>query len=123
MVNFKTLVLGASLKPERYAYRAVQMLQERNFEVIAMGRGEGFIGKVSMTKPFAKIPPVHTVTFYLGPVHQEEYLDFILKLNPQRVIFNPGTENREFPEKLTKAGIAWENSCTLVLLSTNQYQP
>ena len=57
MVNFKTLVLGASLKPERYAYRAVQMLQERNFEVIAMGRGEGFIGTVSMTKPFAKIPP------------------------------------------------------------------
>ena len=123
MVNFKTLVLGASLKPERYAYIAVQMLQERNFEVIAMGRGEGFIGKVSMTKPFAKIPPVHTVTLYLGPVHQEEYLDFILKLNPQRVIFNPGTENREFAEKLTKAGIAWENSCTLVLLSTNQYQP
>jgi len=121
MVNFKTLVLGASLKPERYAYRAVQMLQERNFEVIAMGRGEGFIGTVSMTKPFTKIPPVHTVTLYLGPVHQEEYLDFILKLSPQRVIFNPGTENREFAEKLTNAGIAWENSCTLVLLSTNQY--
>ena len=52
---------------------------------------------------------------------QESYYDYILKLNPKRVIFNPGTENVHFAYILTKNFIKWENSCTLVLLSTNQY--
>jgi hypothetical protein len=43
-------------------------------------------------------------------------------LMPQRVIFNPGTENPEFIEKLESAGIYPEIACTLVLLATGQYE-
>ena len=65
---------------------------------------------------------IHTVSLYVGAARQEDYYDFIINLAPKRVIFNPGTENPQFAQKLNKAGIFWENACTLVLLSTNQYQ-
>ena len=122
MVNYTTLVIGASLKPERYSYRAVQMLNELGIEVVAMGRDAGQIGSVTITKPFTVINSIHTVTLYLAPERQQEYFDFIINLKPQRVIFNPGTENPIFAALLTDVGIGWEQSCTLVLLSTDQYQ-
>ena len=33
----KTLLIGASLNPERYAYQAVHLLVEKNQEVIPFG--------------------------------------------------------------------------------------
>ena len=63
----------------------------------------------------------HTVTLYLSPKHQEAYFEYVLALQPQRVIFNPGTENPVFYALLKEKGIAYEEACTLVLLSTNQY--
>lgn len=119
---YKTLVLGASPKPERYAYQAVALLEKNQIEVVAMGVRPGKIGSISLVEPFKKIKAIHTVSLYLSPQHQSEYYDYILKLRPQRVLFNPGTENPEFAARLDQAGILWENSCTLVLLSTNQYQ-
>ncbi|MEL0299343.1 MAG: CoA-binding protein, partial [Flavobacteriaceae bacterium] len=65
---------------------------------------------------------VDTVSLYLGPNRQKEYIDALIALEPQRVIFNPGTENPLFSQQLIKAGIRCENACTLVLLATNQYQ-
>lgn len=64
---------------------------------------------------------VDTVTLYLNPNAQKEYYDYILSLKPRRVIFNPGTENPEFYAILKENNIAFEASCTLVLLATNQY--
>jgi predicted CoA-binding protein len=64
---------------------------------------------------------IDTVTLYLGPARQEPYYDYLLKLKPKRVIFNPGTENEELENILKEAGIQTEQACTLVLLSTNQY--
>jgi hypothetical protein len=58
----------------------------------------------------------------LAPSRQKEYYDYIIELKPKRVIFNPGTENIELAQLLTQANIHCENACTLVLLSTNQYQ-
>ncbi|MAW15245.1 MAG: hypothetical protein CMC25_02370 [Flavobacteriaceae bacterium] len=65
---------------------------------------------------------VHTVSLYLSPHRQQEYYNYIIELKPQRVLFNPGTENPEFSQLLTSSRIWWENACTIVLLSTNQYQ-
>ena len=64
---------------------------------------------------------VDTVTLYLNPKRQKGYYDYIISLKPSRVIFNPGTENPEFYLLLKKHNIAFEQACTLVLLSTNQY--
>jgi hypothetical protein len=49
------------------------------------------------------------------------YYDYILGLNPKRIVFNPGTENPEFETLAQSKGIDVEEACTLVLLSTGQY--
>ena len=64
---------------------------------------------------------VHTVTLYLNPERQKAFYDYIMSLQPQRVIFNPGTENSEFQNLLKQNNIFFEEACTLVLLGTNQY--
>ncbi|WP_375253041.1 CoA-binding protein, partial [Dokdonia donghaensis] len=62
-----------------------------------------------------------TITLYLNPQRQEAYYDFIIKLAPKRVIFNPGTENPVFYKKLQEHNIEIDVACTLVLLGTDQY--
>ena len=42
-------------------------------------------------------------------------MEYILNLNPKRVIFNPGTENPAFFKLLERQNIAYEIACTLVL--------
>jgi hypothetical protein len=45
----------------------------------------------------------------------------ILAVRPHRVIFNPGAENPEAAEALTRRGISTVEACTLVLLATGQF--
>ena len=120
--DYKTLVLGASLKPQRYAYQAVLQLIRNEIEVIPMGLVDGKIDSISIIKPFQPLINVHSVSLYLSPHRQQEYYNYIIELKPQRVLFNPGTENPEFSQLLSSSKIRWENACTIVLLSTNQYQ-
>jgi hypothetical protein len=49
------------------------------------------------------------------------YYDDMIALKPKRVIFNPGTENPALFKLLRESGIEVEVGCTLVMLSTNQY--
>ena len=116
----KTLVIGASTNPVRYSNIAIHRLIQHGFKVVAYGLKTGDVGGVNIT---TELPDdnIHTVTMYVGANRQSEYEDYIIKLNPKRVIFNPGTENQDFQSKLDAAGIANENSCTLVLLSLNSY--
>jgi predicted CoA-binding protein len=69
-------------------------------------------------KPFDN---VDTVTLYLNPKNQQQYYDYILSLNPKRIIFNPGTENDELASLARQKGIKTTEGCTLVMLSTGQY--
>lgn len=122
MVVYKTLVLGASTNPERYSYQVVQRLVAAQIPVVPMGVKKGSIGGIPIVPPLEPQTDIHTVSLYLAPARQQAYFDFIIQLQPKRVLFNPGTENSVFAQKLNKEGIAWENACNLVLLSTNQYQ-
>ncbi len=121
MENKKTLVLGASENPERYSNMAVKKLEAHKHEVIAIGRKTGKVGGVQITTGQQEIASLDTVTLYLNPNNQKPYYDYILSLNPRRIIFNPGTENEELYEKAHKKGIKTQEACTLVLLSTGQY--
>ena len=117
----KTLVLGASLNPDRYSNMAVKRLLLNNINVKAIGSKTGTIDKVLIEKDFISFNNIHTVTLYLNSVRQRDYYDYIISLNPKRVIFNPGTENEEFYLLLKNESIDYIEACTLVLLSTNQY--
>ena len=117
----KTLVLGASLKPERYSNIAINRLVNYNHEVKAFGLREGEIAGISIDTELLDYEGIDTVTLYLNPARQAQYYDYIIELNPKRVIFNPGTENPEFYKLLSENNIEYEVACTLVLLGTNQY--
>ena len=119
--NKKTLVIGASIKPERYSNIATRRLVNNNIDTIALGLREGNIGAVKILTERPNDQNIHTVTLYIGAKHQPDFYDYIIQLNPQRVIFNPGTENPEFYELLQKKDIEVVIACTLVLLSTDNY--
>jgi len=117
----KTVVLGASQNEERYSNMAVKKLVAHNHPVIAIGNKAGIINDIKIIKDNPFLKDVDTVTLYLNPENQKPYYDYILSLNPKRIIFNPGTENDELENLAAAKGIKTMEACTLVLLSTNQY--
>ncbi len=120
-MNLKTLIIGASNNPERYAYKAAERLTAHKYEIELLGlRPDVIFGKTIDTER-KQYTDIDTVTLYIGPQRQPEYYDYIVDLKPRRVIFNPGTENFEFEAILTEKGIIAEEACTLVLLGTGQY--
>ena len=118
----KTLVLGASRNPIRYAHSAVQQLRWKGHEVIAVGTRKGRIEDVDILTEWPEtIDGLDTITLYLGPANQIPVYDQILAYHPRRIIFNPGTENPELMRKASEAGIEVVRACTLVMLSIGNY--
>lgn len=117
----KTLVLGASPNPTRYSHIAIGRLTEAGHEVVAIGKRPGLVHGVTIETGELPLHDIHTITLYLNPALQQQYYKYMLELKPERIIFNPGTENPEFRQMATSAGIHCEDACTLVLLSTDQY--
>lgn len=120
-MGLKTLVIGASLNEDRYSNKAVRLLTEYQHEVVAFGLKSGVITGVSIDSELKNYENIDTVTLYINPERQKDFYHYIISLKPRRVIFNPGTENDEFQELLTKERIFFEEACTLVLLRTNQF--
>jgi hypothetical protein len=117
----KTIVLGASSNPDRYSYIAVNKLLAHHHEVLAIGNKKGFIGTIEIYTEKIITNSVDTITLYLSPTNQKSYYDYILTINPNRIIFNPGTENEELKSLAKQAGIIAIEACTLVMLATGQY--
>lgn len=115
------MVLGASENPSRYSYLAMNRLQAHKHPVVAVGRREGEVAGMSISKSPVPEEGVDTVTLYLNPTHQKEYYEYILGLQPKRIIFNPGTENPELMNMAREKGIEPVVACTLVMLATGQY--
>lgn len=117
----KTLIIGASTNPERYAFMAAHRLVQHGHPIELLGLKEGAIAgqPIHTDKPF--FTDIDTVTLYVGPRNQPEWYDYVVSIHPKRVIFNPGTENDEFAALLKQNGIEAQEACTLVLLSINAY--
>ncbi|GGB99627.1 CoA-binding protein [Dyadobacter sediminis] len=117
----RTLIVGASSNPSRYAYLAAQKLRNYGHPFLLLGRRKGFaLGEEIHTEQVAW-EDVDTVTLYINPSHQPDYYAYIISLKPNRVIFNPGTENPEFKNMLLAKNIIPIEGCTLVMLSVGQY--
>ena len=108
MANKKTLVLGASENTSRYGNMALRRLRASGHDVV-----------IHKSKPEEE--GINTVTMYMNEQNQKEYEDYILSLNPKRIIFNPGAENYTLAHKAEQQGIQTIEACTLVMLSTGQY--
>jgi len=117
----KTLVIGASTNPERYSFKAINSLLNHKHSVVAIGQKIGEVSGVKIQTKQIPLKNIDTVTLYINAKNQRDYYNYILQLQPKRVIFNPGTENPEFYQLLKSNNIEVEVACTLVLLATNQY--
>jgi len=118
----KTLVIGASEKSDRYSNKAVRKLVASNHSVLAYGNKAGRIGKVPIVIGWPhKNENIHTISLYIRDVYQKDIYEKILALNPQRIIFNPGTENPELYRLAKEKGVEVLNACTLVMLSIGDF--
>jgi len=115
-------VIGASPKPDRYSYKAMRMLEECGHTPIPVAPALKEVLGYKAYSRLALVPDqVRTVTMYVGPARQDQIVEDILKVQPRRVIFNPGTENPAVYDRLREAGIQVQEACTLVLLRTGQF--
>ena len=119
----KTVIIGATTNPSRYAYLAADNLREKNIEFVPVGikKGNLFGKEILDLKQHPDVADVDTITLYINPANQREWYDYFFKLKPKRVVFNPGTENPELEKMLEEKNIEALEACTLVLLRTGQY--
>ena len=61
LIMKNTLILGASVKPERYAYKATIMLSEKEHEVFPVGLREGKIGEHDI---LTNKPLIENISYY-----------------------------------------------------------
>ena len=115
------LVIGASNNPDRYAYKAIEMLLKYSHQPIPFSKKKAEVCGLVIENEWKSWGDVHTVTLYINPELQKVYYQNIIALKPKRVIFNPGTENPEFEVLLKENGIEPTEACTLVMLSIGQF--
>src|SRR5690606_41930858 len=101
--------------------KASRMRRGAGHGVVATGSRPGMGRRVARPQYNPPTESVDTVTLCLNAGKQTEYPDYILGLNPQRIIFNPGAENSTLAELAAQRGIVPLEACTLVLLRTGQY--
>jgi len=122
MQNPQVVVLGASNKPHRYAYKAMLMLQEYGYHVIPVHPKletiDGLVVKHSLQQIHQ---PIDTLTLYLGAQRSAPLIDDIIKLNPSRVILNPGTESEALELALLHNDISFVKDCTLLMLEHGRF--
>ncbi|PAW92527.1 CoA-binding protein [Mucilaginibacter sp. MD40] len=121
MADKKTLIIGATPDPSRYAYLAANRLVSHGHSIVNVGIKTGEVAGVAIEKPETIHTDIDTITLYVGPQNQPPLYDYIFKTKPKRIIFNPGTENEELRRMAVDNGIETDYACTLLLLSVGQY--
>jgi predicted CoA-binding protein len=115
-------VLGASNKPDRYSYKAVNLLREKEHAPFPVHPALAAVDEIPVSASLRAIPaPIDTITVYLSARNQGPIAEEILNSGARRVIFNPGAENSELAGKLRQQGVEVIEACTLVLLATGQF--
>jgi len=119
----KTAIIGATPNPARYAFIAARMLTDYGHPIVPLSIKRGSVAGVDLVDLRQKpdLEDIDTVTLYLGPKHQPEWYEYLLSLQPNRFIFNPGTENPEFYQLIEDQDIEAIQACTLVMLRSGTY--
>ena len=116
------VILGASINPNRYSYKAQQALIEKGHTPVPVNPRYDRIDGIQCHPDLKSLEcHVDTITIYVKPAILGSMTEDIINVRPRRVIFNPGAECREVSARLESAGIKVQNACTLVLLNTSQF--
>lgn len=113
------LVLGASDNPSRMSCMALRFLYNKGYNLFAVSQKKGLVDNTILhdDSELLLAKDVDLVTVFLKPERQRKYYNYLLSLNPKKIIFNPGTENPEFIALLTEKNIAIVTGCTIALMS------
>jgi predicted CoA-binding protein len=115
-------IMGASPKPDRYAYKAFELLREYGHRPIPINPAfQEILGEKCYPKISEAPGPIDTVTLYLGEARSNPLIDEIVATKTRRIIMNPGAENFALAKKAEEAGIEVVEGCTLVMLRTGQF--
>jgi uncharacterized protein len=115
-------ILGASPKPDRYAYRAFEMLRQYGQRPVPINPAfDEILGEKCFPTINDAPKPIDTVTLYLGEARSNPLIGAIIEAKPRRIIMNPGAENFALAEKAEAAGIEVVEGCTLVMLQTGEF--
>jgi hypothetical protein len=115
-------ILGASPKPDRYAYQALRLLQEYGHRTLPINPAfNDILGEKCYPRISDAPGPIDTVTLYLGETRSNPLIDEIIDAKPRRIIMNPGAENSALATRAEEAGIEVIEGCTLVMLRTGQF--
>lgn len=116
------VLIGASSRSDRYAYRAFQLLRRKGHTVFPVHPHLRDLEGQPVFASVTEIPgPVHTVTLYVSRVHSQAMIDDILMLKPERIVFNPGAENETLQMRAEALGIEAVSACTLALLTAGTF--
>ncbi len=116
------LLIGASKKPERYAYLAFHRLEEAGHDVLLFNPALDEIEGHPVCNDLHNISKeIHTVTLYVSEKNLLPLIPMIIELKPKRVISNPGTECSAMKEACEQNNIEYIEACTLVMLKTKQW--
>ncbi len=122
IMNTHVVVLGASDKPDRYSYKAVELLREKGYDPIPVHPRGRAVSGIPARRSLAEVTEdVDTVTLYVNASVSAQMAEEIVNMRPRRIIFNPGAENEELAVRCRESGIETMNACTLVLLKTAQF--
>lgn len=115
-------ILGASPKPDRYAYKALELLREYGHRAVPINPAfDEILGEKCYPKISDAPGPIDTVTLYLGEPRSNPLIEEIINAKPRRIIMNPGAENSALATKAEEAGIEVVEGCTLVMLRTGRF--
>ena len=121
-MSLNVAIIGASHKPQRYAYQAQVMLAENGHQVFPIsGNGREVLGVKGYCGIQEINDPIDTITLYLNAERHEPIKHHVLSVKPRRIIFNPGTESQALMQFYQQQGIETLEACTLVMLRLNQF--
>ena len=117
------VIMGLTDDPQRFAYKAGEKLQRHGFQhLIGIHPKGGTVLGIPVVRDIHAIQQsIHTLTLYIGPSKSAVLSSDILKAHPQRIIFNPGTENEALAAEASRLGIEVIEGCTLVMLSQDAF--
>jgi len=118
----RVVVLGASPKPDRYAFKALNMLRDYGHEAVPVNPAYSDISGTKCFPGISDVPgPIDTVTVYLGKRRSDPLIDDITAASPRRLILNPGAENDDLTQAARDRGIEVIEGCTLVMLTVGTF--
>ena len=92
--------MGASPNPDRYAYKAMELLKQHGHHAIPINPAFDEVLGEKCYRSIADVPEkIDTVTMYLGKQRSDPLADEIVAAKPRRIIMNPGAENHDLADK------------------------